>query len=252
MVRHLHHSKRNLDRWFDAIYWPILDLLLWGLTTQWLQSSGKMASHTLMVMLTAIVFWQIVWRANYEVSVNLLEETWTQNVVNLFASPLTLREWVAGLMLLGFFKVWMSLAVGLLASWLLYALDILAVGYLLVPFLGSLVLFGWTLGFLSAALIVRYGRQLQCLAWTLGWAFAPLSAVYYPVSVLPQGLQTVAYALPSTYIFEGMRTVMAQGTIPLQMLVTSLALNLVYLSMALWFFASSFEKRREIGLQCLD
>jgi ABC-2 type transport system permease protein len=251
-MRHLYHFQRNLDRWSDAVYWPVMDLILWGLTTRWLQSSNQGASNLLLVMLTGIVFWQIVWRANYEISVNLLEETWSRNVVNLFATPLTLCEWIAGLMTVGILKVALGMTVGLLASWLLYSLNILSVGYLLLPFLASLVMFGWCLGFFAAGLILRFGRNVQTVAWMMGWLLAPLSAVYYPVAALPHWAQPLAYAIPTTYIFEGMRQVLAGGVMSYGMLGASFALNILYLAAMLYFFASMFEVRRGMGLQGLD
>ena len=252
VMRHLYYFRRNLERWSDAVYWPVMDLLLWGLTTQWLQTSGETPSNLLLMMLTGLVFWQIVWRANYEVSVNLLEEAWSQNVVNLFSTPLKISEWIAGLMLLGILKVMLGMAVGLLASWLLYSLNLLSVGYLLLPFLASLVIFGWCLGFLASALVLRFGRQIQSVAWMMGGLLMPFAAVFYPVSALPHWLQPLAYAIPATYVFEGMRQVLAGGAFSCGLLALSFALNLVYLAATLVFFAAMFEKRREMGLQCLD
>lgn len=252
VVRHLYNFKHNWDRVSDCVYWPIMDMLVWGLTTKWLQNSPDAPPNVLLIMLTAIVFWQIVWRANYEVAVNLLEETWQQNLVNLFSTPLKLSEWLAGVMVVGVIKVAFAIVIGFTASWVLYSLNILKVGYAMVPFLASLILFGWTLGFIASGLIVRFGRQIQAIAWMIGFLFAPLSAVYYPVSVLPPWLQTVAYWLPTTYVFEGMRGVLSAGSLSLSMLLKSFLLNVVYLTAALWFFAAMFRHRLNEGLARLE
>ena len=250
--RHLYHFKRNWDRLSDSIYWPIMDLVIWGLSTSWIQQSQPQAHDLLLIMLTAIVFWQIVWRANYEVSVNLLEETWCRNVVNLFSTPLEVSEWIAGVMLVGAIKVLMSVLVGLSACWLLYTMNILTLGYALLPFLVGLTLFGWSLGFFASGLIVRFGRQIQTIAWMMGFLFAPLSAVYYPVEALPQWIQPVSYALPTTYIFEGMRAVLSGFGFSWRALVISFALNFLFLAASVAFFCVMFEKRRCKGLQTLD
>ena len=250
--RHMYNFKRSLDRISDAVYWPLMDLIVWGLSTQWLAQTGNISSKTLLIMLTGIVFWQIVWRANYEVSVNLLEETWCGNTVNLFATPLTLSEWAAGVMLVGVLKVMVAIVVGLVGSWVLYSLNILEVGHMLIPFLVCLIMFGWALGFVASGLIIRFGRRIQTLAWTMGFLFAPLSAVYYPVSALPAWLQPAAWSLPTTYVFEGMRAVLSNGTIPAGMLAASFALNALYLSLAIAFFGVMFEQRRERGLHLLE
>lgn len=251
-LRHLYSFRRDWSRLADAVYWPLMDLVLWGLSVKWLSQNGLGQSNVLLVMLTAIVFWQIVWRANYEVSVNLLEETWCKNTVNLFSTPLQLREWAAGVMLVGGIKVVLSAFVGLCGAWFLYTLNLLAVGHMLVPFLVGLVLFGWTLGFIASALIVGFGRNVQTLAWAMGFVFAPLSAVYYPVSTLPEWLQPFSWALPSTYVFEGMREVLGSGDFDFQMLFRCYALNVCYLVVALMFFAFMFERRRKAGLGLLE
>ena len=138
-----------------------------------------------LIVLTGVVFWQVVWRANYEISVNLLEEFWNQNLVNLFATPLTVWEWSVGLVVLGLLKNLLTLLVGAGAVWLLYRLNIFAVGWLILPFLFSLLISGWFMGFAASGVIIYYGRRLQSVAWMAGFALAPFSAVYYPVDVLP-------------------------------------------------------------------
>jgi ABC-2 type transport system permease protein len=251
VVRHMYSFRRNFDRLSDSIYWPIMDLIVWGLTTVWLQNTAG-TPHLLFIMLTAVVFWQIVWRSNYEISVNLLEESWCRNVVNLFSTPLTVGEWVSAVMVVGLAKVVLGILVGVAASWALYSLNILTIGFALLPFTVLLILFGWTMGFLGAGIIARFGRQFQTIAWMMGFLFAPLSAVYYPVSVLPAWLQPAAYALPPTYVFEGMRKVVTSGVIDWEMLLQGAVLSLGYLALAVWFFMAMFEHRRRGGLQGLD
>ena len=88
MLRHLYLMPRTLENWGETLYWPVVNLILWGLTTRWLESSSGSVPRLALIVLTGVVFWQIVWRANYEISVNLLEEFWNQNMANLFATPL--------------------------------------------------------------------------------------------------------------------------------------------------------------------
>ena len=250
--RYLYFFARSLDRLSDAIYWPVLDLILWGITTEWLSSNGANLSGLLGIMLTAIVFWQIIWRAQYEVCVNLLEEFWSQNLMNLFSSPLQLREWILGVMLVGALKTTLTVAVGVFASWVLYSLNIFRVGYLLVPFMVSLIMFGWCLGFIASGLIVYFGQRIQTLAWTLASLMAPFSAVYYPLSQLPWWGQLIGKCLPTTYVFEGMRAVLSSQRIVFSELVLSFALNAVYLGLSITFFSFMFEKSRAKGLQRME
>lgn len=252
IVRHLYLFPRTLDRWSETIYWPVLDLLLWGLTSRWVESAGRDVPQLALIVLTGVVFWQVVWRANYEISVNILEEFWNQNMANLFATPLTVWEWSVGLVILGLIKNLITLLVGAGAVWLLYRLNIFNVGWMMLPFLFSLLISGWFMGFAASGVIIYYGRRLQSLAWMAGFALAPFSAVYYPVATLPGWAQWIARALPMTYIFEGMRKVLGGSAMPLRDLALSFGLNAVYLALSILFFAWMFERSRNRGLGRLD
>jgi ABC-2 type transport system permease protein len=252
ILRHIYLVPRTLESWAEAIYWPVLDLLLWGITTRWVESSSAQVPRLAMLVLTGVVFWQVVWRANYEISVNLLEEFWNQNLVNLFATPLSVWEWSISLVALGLIKNLLTLIVGIGGVWLLYRLNIFEVGWMLLPFLFSLMMSGWFMGFTSSALIIYYGRRLQGLAWMLGFALAPFSAVFYPVSSLPGWAQSVSSALPMTYIFEGMRQILRGGPLPLWSLAVSFGLNILYLTLSILFFGEMYERSRAKGLGRLD
>jgi ABC-2 type transport system permease protein len=248
VMRHLYMFPRTLERWAESIYWPVLDLVLWGMTSRWVETAHVPLPNLALVILTAVVFWQIVWRANYEISVNLLEEFWNQNLVNLFATPLTVWEWSISLVLLGMLKNILTLIVGAVSVWVLYRLNIFAVGWVMLPFLFSLMMSGWFLGFLAAGVIIRYGQGVQSVAWMAGFALAPFSAVYYPLHVLPAWAQYVGAALPMTYVFEGMRHVLRGDPLPASDLLISFVLNIVYLILAVALFGYMFNKSRERGL----
>jgi ABC-2 type transport system permease protein len=252
IMRHLYLFPRTLERWAETIYWPVIDLVVWGLTSKWVETAGSNVSQLALILLTGVVFWQVVWRANYEISVNLLEEFWNQNMVNLFATPLTVWEWSVGLVVLGLIKNVLTLAIGAGAVWVLYRLNIFAVGWLMLPFLFSLLISGWFMGFAGAGVIVYYGRKVQSIAWIAGFALAPFSAVYYPLEVLPGWARAIASTLPMTYIFEGMRKVLRGGPMPLQDLLVSFGLNFLYLALAIGFFAWMFDCSREKGFGRLD
>ena len=169
-LRHLYMFPRSLEYWSELIYWPVIDLLLWGLTTRWIESAHGDVPLLALIVLTGVIFWQTVWRASHEVSVNLLQELWSQNLLNLFVTPLSVWEWSVSLVVLGLIKNVLTLIVGIGTVWLLYRLNIFVIGWMLLPFLFSLLLSGWFIGFSAAALIICYGRSVQGLAWILGFA----------------------------------------------------------------------------------
>jgi ABC-2 type transport system permease protein len=252
VVRHLYLFRKSPDRWSDMVYWPVLDIVMWGLTSRWITQSQAEIPNLVLLILTALVFWQVVWRANYEISVNLLEELWNQNVVNLFSTPLTVIEWVLSVMIVGGLKLILTVAVATGAVWLLYAINVFAIGWSILPFFALLMMSGWFMGFLAAGLIIYYGHKIQTIAWSMGFLFAPFSAVYYPLATLPPAVQMISRFLPMTYVFEGMRTVINHGPIRLDYLLISLGLNLLYLFLALAFFVFMFARSRVKGLARLE
>lgn len=248
VLRHLYNFRHNLDRVADAFYWPTMDILLWGFTTVFIiQKEGSLYFIT-STLLSGIILWMIVWRGQYEITVNLLEELWSQNMMNLFASPLKLREWVAGVFILGVLSIMVSVGFASLIALVLYKANIYALGFYLIPFLINLILTGWGAGLIVAALIIRFGRRIQTLAWTGVAIITPFSGIYYPISILPPWAQNIASFLPTSYIFEGMRTVIFKNTLPVDILIKSFLLNFILLGIGLNLFLILFKKSKELGL----
>lgn len=241
-----------MDHLADLFFWPALDIFLWGMTSVWIQAHDVQLPSIAIAILTGLVFWQIIWRSNYEVSVNLLQEFWNRNMVNLFSTPLKLVEWIAALMLVGVFKIFITICFGTFVVWLLYALNIFSIGWSIVPFCASLVLSGWFIGFLSAAVMVYFGQRVQMLAWMTAYIFMPFSAVFYPLSALPVWAQWIAKALPMTYTFEGMRTALQIGVFSWTDFGISMLLNIVYLIGTMTLFSKLFEMSRSKGLARLE
>ena len=242
----------KMDHLADLFFWPALDIFLWGMTSVWIQAHDVQLPSIAIAILTGLVFWQIIWRSNYEVSVNLLQEFWNRNMVNLFSTPLKLSEWIAALMLVGAFKIFITICFGTLIVWLLYALNIFSIGWAIVPFCASLVLSWWFIGFLSAAVMVYFGQRVQMLAWMTAYIFMPFSAVFYPLSALPVWAQWIAKALPMTYTFEGMRAALQTGVFSWPDFGISMLLNIAYLIGTMTLFSKLFEMSRSKGLARLE
>ena len=250
--RHVYNFRHSWDRLFDAFYWPAMDLLLWGLTSLYIRQATTEIPNLVTLLLTALVFWQVVWRSQYEITTNLLEEMWARNVVNLFSSPLSIYEWMVGVVLLGLVKMVFTTGFAFSLVLLLYGVNVLQVGGLLVPFIIILLMSGWYVGFFVSGLIIRYGTRIQTLAWSGVYMLAPFSAIYYPVKVLPEWAQKVAQWIPLSYVFEGMRSVLFDGTVDQVMLVKSAALTGIYMVIAVAFFLFMFNQSRKAGLSSLE
>ncbi|MGH2613390.1 MAG: ABC transporter permease [Rhabdochlamydiaceae bacterium] len=238
----------KLDQIADLLYWPAIDIALWGLTTVWIEQAHGSISNVALIVMTGLIFWQIVWRGNYEISVNLLQEFWNRNLVNLFSTPLKLTEWMGGVILLSFTKIFITLGFGAILVYVLYALNVFTIGWAFLPFAALLMMSGWMIGFLAAAVVIYWGQRFQMLAWMTAYLFAPVSAVYYPVTALPEWLRPIAYSLPTTHVFEGMRTVLNGHFFPWGAFWWSLVLNIAYLILTMSIFSFAFEKSRSKGL----
>lgn len=243
---------KDFHQMSDLFYWPVVDILLWGLTSLWIQKQQGDISMVPLILMTALIFWQITWRGAIGVSFHLLQEFWHRNLVNLFSTPLKLSEWIAGTMLLSIVKLFISGAFGILFVYLLYSLNVFQIGWAFVPFAMLLFVFGWTIGFLSSGLIIYWGHKVEMFAWMLPFLFAPFCAVFYPVSILPSWAQTIAWTLPPTYVFEGMRQILAGEHFPWMKFVISFLLNIVFLGASIAFFSFMFRKSLEKGLARLE
>lgn len=235
----------------DQFFWPLIDILLWGLTSAWIQKQQTIANLPLILM-TGLIFWQITWRGSIDISSNLLQEFWHRNLVNLFSTPLKISEWFCGIILLCLFKLAITIAFGTLAVYILYSLNVFTIGWAFIPFAISLLMFGWVVGLLGSGLLIYFGQQMEAIAWMTPFLFAPFSGVFYPVGVLPTWAQTISWCLPTTYIFEGMREILSSGTFPTKYFLLSLILNLIFLFLAYKLFAFLFEKSRAKGLARLE
>lgn len=246
-----YYYNKGMQQLSDLFYWPLVDILLWGLTSVWIQTQSQVANLPLILM-TGLIFWQIAWRGSADISVNLLQEFWHRNLVNLFSTPLTITEWILGSILLCFCKLAITISFGSIIIYSLYALNVFTIGWSFLPFAALLLIFGWTLGFLASSIIIYFGHQAEMIAWMIAFIFAPFSAVFYPVAILPQWAQIISWSLPTTYVFEGMRSILNGGSFPYSYFFISLGLSLLYLLGAIMLFKWSFEKSREKGLARLE
>ncbi|MBU6389983.1 ABC transporter permease [Patescibacteria group bacterium] len=248
LIRHLYLMKRSFPRIMDIFFWPVMELLLWGFLSVYIQKLKIANLNIVTVLLGAIILWSLLQSAQQSISVAFLEEVWEKNLLNIFVTPLRIIEFLFSTLFLGIIKiVLVSAVLGILAA-LFYAFNIFQFGFSLIPFIIVLLIFGWAIGLFTMAVILRFGTSAQVLAFGFIFLIQPFSAVFYPVSALPAGVRHVSYLLPSTYVFEGMRAVMAGGLFPYHELVLASAVAGVYLVLVLFFFYKMFGWVKQRGL----
>lgn len=247
-LRYLYLFKHNPDKLVDIFYWPLVDLILWGITGIFIKSLDPNYGRIVIIIVSGLIFWQVVWRGQIEVTINILEELWNKNLINIFATPLRFSEWVSSFIILGIMKLFVGLSFISGISYVLYKVNILIFGLYLVPFIILLIMTGWWIGIFVGSIILRYGSKIQNLAWSFPWAISPFSAIFYPVAILPVWAQKVALFFPTSYIFEGIREIINTGQIDGFKLLMSFTLNVVYLCLSLALLQLSFKKVLRKGL----
>jgi len=247
-TRHLYLYKRSLPRLMEIFYWPFLDLVLWGFVTIYLVQFKGQLPNFVAFFLGALILWDILFRSQQGISVSFLEDMWARNILNIFVTPISPMEYIVALMLVSIVKLAAASVVMVLLAWLFYSFNIFLIGVSLIPLIANLVIMGWTVGIVTTALILRFGQEAEVLAWAVAFLFQPVSAVFYPVSVLPHFLQIIAGVIPSSYVFEGMRRVITSGDFPVSDLLWAAGLNGIYLLLALIFFHQNFDIVKKKGL----
>jgi ABC-2 type transport system permease protein len=230
-------------RLVELIYWPFLQMLTWGFLQQYLAGTTNKLAQAAGVLIGAVLLWDILFRSKIGFSTTFIEEMWSRNLGNLLTSPLRPAELVAALSVWSVLRLLVSMVPVAAAAYFIFGFNLLDLGLVLAAFFALLVLTSWSLGLLSAGVILRYGLGAEELAWSLAFILLPLSCVYYPVAVLPDWLQTIALALPPTHVFEGMRSILLHGTFDAKELWWALGLNAIYLLIGYlafrWFLQSA-------------
>lgn len=248
IARHLMTWPRSLERVADAFWWPSFNLFIWGLVTVFLKEQTGSYQFYINLFLGGVIMWLFINRSQEEMGITLLQEAWDRNLLNMFTSPLTIWEFTIAAFVLSAVKLIISVIWMIILGYFLFQYNLFRLGIVLVPYATNLLITGGILGIIINSLIVRYGYRIQVFAWTLSLVLQPFSGVFYPMSILPGWMQDVAKGLPTSYIFEGMRTVLREGRIDYSGLLVATMLNGVYFIFAVWFFVWSFQKAKENGM----
>lgn len=250
IMRYLFLYTRTPMRMVELIFWPVVELLIWGYLTMFIQenTTGDFP-RIITYLLGAMILWDVIFRAQQGVAISFLEDVWTRNLLNVFVAPVRTSEYLAATFGVGFIRILITVGVLSLVALLLYAFNVFTLGWTLLPFFVNLMLSGWALGMISTALILRWGQAAESLAWAVPFFIQPLVAVFYPVSAIkPVWLQSVALALPPTHVFEGMREVLKSGVFDWHGFLWATALNAVFLALAGWLFGWILTITRSRGL----
>lgn len=248
VLRYMYLLRGSWPRIIELAYWPVMQMVMWGFMTQFLLTSGSTVLRSAGMLIAAVLLWDVLFRGNLGVSISFLEEMWSRNLGQLFASPLRPWEWALSLMTISLVRTVIGVVPAAILAIPLYGYSIFEMGLPLLAFFTNLLIFGGAVGLGVSGLVLRYGLGAESLAWVGIFAIAPISGIYYPIATLPDWLQPVALALPSAHVFEGMRTVLADGVFEWDRFFAAAGLNVVYFAIGFSTFLYVFRLARIRGL----
>jgi len=239
---------RSTARLLELFFWPVMELLVWGFFTYYLRDAvAGSAARMALWLLTGMIFWDVLFRSQQAVSLALMEEMWSRNILNLFISPVRAWEWVTAAAIYGLIKTTIIVVTLFVLAVLFYAYRPWAIGFYFIPFMANLLLMGWGMGLFTSGLLLRWGHSAEALIWGVPFLVQPFSAIFYPLSVYPAWLKPFCLIFPSTHVMEGMRAVADGGGFAWKLFFLSLGLNAVYMALFGWFYARMLARGRENG-----
>jgi len=246
-LRHLFLYRESWPRLFEMMYWPIINISLFGFISL---SMVQRFGHTDILTETylgGLLLAELLTRTVMAFLVMYMEEVWSRNLGHLFASPVRIRDYVGSLMILSATRCLIAIVPAYVIAYFLFNFSILSLGWAL-PLYGALLCFnGWWYGIMIISLLMRFGLAAEWLGWMGTWVLMPFMAPYYPVSILPHAFQIISWTLPGTYVFECMKQQMVSGSINYSYLAISAGLNVLYLILACVIFSRSYLSAQNLG-----
>mgnify|MGYP006098540367 FL=1 len=246
-LRHIYLIKSSFPRILDLIYWPSIQIFLWGFISKFFTLNSEYYSNTVGIILTAAILYDFLFRSSISYNMMFLEEIWSRNFTNLFITPIKINEIIAALTLTAILRTMIGLVPAALLAIPLFGVSIFRLGMPLLFLMIALYIFGITLGLLVTAGLIRYGPAFENIAWASLFFLAPLGCIYYPIEILPDLLQSIAKALPLVHIFEEMRNILINNTVNFYTIVKSIFISFLYFIFGVIVFYSAYRGAKKRG-----
>jgi ABC-2 type transport system permease protein len=215
LLRYLYILRSSWPRTLELLYWPTLQVLIWGYMSQFLYANSSYIARAFGVLLGAVMLWDLMFRSQLGLTISFLEELWSRNLGHLFVTPLRAYEWVTSLLAMSAIRAIFGLVPAAFLAIVLYHYSIFAMGLPLIAFAFVLMTTGWAIGLAICGLILRHGVGAESLAWTV--------------------------------IFEGMRAVLFDHVFRVDYFFTAMALDIVFMAIGIVIFSISFRDARRRG-----
>jgi ABC-2 type transport system permease protein len=249
--RHAYLLLKSWPRMVSMAYYPTVTMIMWAFVTVYLRPTSDFLADAPGLFIGAVLLWDILFRGQLGVSLTFFEEMYSRNLGNLFVSPLRAWEMIVAQLVMSIIRTLIGVGAACVFAWLLFRYSIFSLGFPLILFFLNLIVCGWAIGLAVSGMVLRWGLGAEELAWAAVFLLAPVSGVYYPIAVLPGWLQTIAHAVPTSYVFEGMRAVLLDHQFRPDLFWSSLAINALYMvaGVNLYLLAIGYARRHGMLMQ---
>ncbi len=247
MLRHWYLLRSSWPRLLDLIYWPTVQMVTWGFLQYYVATNAGFFARAGGTFIGAVLLWDILFRGQLGFSISFLEEMYSRNLGNIMMSPLRPFEFIIALMVISVVRLSLGAVPVTFLAIAFFGFNLYSFGLALVAFFFNLMLTSWAIGIFVSGLILRTGMGAENLAWSIMFLFMPLTCVYYPVATLPTWLQPVAWLLPPTYVFEGMRALVIDKVFRPDLMLDALALNAILFAAGVFGFLQLLRSARRQG-----
>ena len=246
-LRHIYLIKGSFPRILDLIYWPTIQIFLWGFISKFFTLSASYYENTVGIILSAAILYDFLFRSSISYNMMFLEEIWSRNFTNLFIAPIKLSEIISALTFTAIFRTLIGLLPASIIAIPLFGVSIFKIGFPLIFLLTTLYIFGVALGLLVTAGLLRFGPSFENIAWASLFFLAPLGCIYYPIEILPYWLQIIAKLLPLVHIFEEMRNILIYDIINYYQILKATLISLIYFVIGIIVFYWSYSGAKNRG-----
>jgi ABC-2 type transport system permease protein len=247
VLRHWYLLRSSGPRALEMVFWPLVQMLTWGFVQVHLAQTTSLAAAAAGLFVGGVLLWDILARSQLGFAMAFLEEVWARNLGHLMMSPLRSWELIASLIAVSLIKLTIAMVPVVVIAYLMFDYSLFSIGLPLAAFFANLVITSWSFGLVSTGAVLRYGLGAENIAWLMTFLMMPLSCVYYPVATLPIWLQPFSWALPPTYVFEGLRAIVIHGEFRADLMLWAFLLNLVYLAAGVALFRYLIDSARNAG-----
>ena len=248
VLRQYYLVRGSMSRVLPLFVWAGIDIVLWGFITKYLNAVISSGFNFVPSLLGAVLLWDFLIRVMQGVTMTFFEDVWSRNFLNIFATPLSISEYLSGLVLSSIVTSSVGLTVMVVLATTVFGLSLFLYGAMLVPFLLILFMCGIALGIFGSSLVLRLGPPAEWFVWPIPAIISPFVGVFYPLSTLPRWMQYIGRILPPSYVFEGMRAIVSQHSAPAHLVYMGAILAIAYILLACWFFTHVYRHSVKTGL----